>query len=516
VTTSANAGDALTLPIATVSDRRVVINAGANTLSIFPGVSSQNINALSNGAAYSLPAGGVVEFICAQYGTWDTILSEGVGLSYYSPSNPLYIAHRGGSQIGPENTMEAFAANFALGNRALEFDLRQLSDAALGVIHDATVDAVTTSTGNVVGFDTAGFTALSIDALTWHGTNTDTLRPPMLGDVVGEYAQRAYLFPEVKTLGSAQVVIDALSAAQVPTSQAVIQSGSLIDLDEVVLSGYGAMYLPTGTSQIADVLTAGVQWVALADTESDSVFQDWHAAGVKVAAYTIYRRWRLEQLKALNAISAFICGDPAYLARATPFRTTDNFAAQTWQPGMIASVADTVVTATVRGRFFSSSKFGWNDTLGGYTMLGYLSPVKGDSNCRDFTVEFTVSYVSSSTNDRWAAIFLAPTDHAYHDASAPTENGYNVLVRKDGRVHVYERVNGVVNQLVVSSTSLISDGTDVKYRITVTSSSITISRLNGDGSVNYEVTANDTTHGCGYLHLGRNGLNCRISALSIS
>lgn len=77
VTTVASAGNAVTLPLATEGDRRVIINRGANAISVFPGISTQNINALSNGAAYTLAADGVVEFICAKYGTWDTL--EGVG-----------------------------------------------------------------------------------------------------------------------------------------------------------------------------------------------------------------------------------------------------------------------------------------------------------------------------------------------------------------------------------------------------------------------------------------------------
>ena len=85
VTTVANSGDAVTLPLATDGDRRIVMNkGGGNSLKVFPAVSSHRINALSLGAAYELPSEGVAEFICAEYGTWDTTLTEGVGVP---PSN---------------------------------------------------------------------------------------------------------------------------------------------------------------------------------------------------------------------------------------------------------------------------------------------------------------------------------------------------------------------------------------------------------------------------------------------
>lgn len=81
VTTVANDGDAVTLPLATDGDRRIIMNkGGGNSLKVFPAVSSHRINALSLGAAYDLPSEGVAEFICAEYGSWDTFLTEGVGV----------------------------------------------------------------------------------------------------------------------------------------------------------------------------------------------------------------------------------------------------------------------------------------------------------------------------------------------------------------------------------------------------------------------------------------------------
>jgi hypothetical protein len=74
-TTVANSGDAATLPVAKAGDRRIVMNKGANSLNVFPGVSGDKINALSTGAAYALAATKVVEFICAVDGTWDTLLT---------------------------------------------------------------------------------------------------------------------------------------------------------------------------------------------------------------------------------------------------------------------------------------------------------------------------------------------------------------------------------------------------------------------------------------------------------
>lgn len=75
VTTAASAGDSLLLPAAKAGDTRIVFNkAAANSIDIFPNV-GDNINALSDDAAYALAATKGVMFVCAVNGTWDTLLT---------------------------------------------------------------------------------------------------------------------------------------------------------------------------------------------------------------------------------------------------------------------------------------------------------------------------------------------------------------------------------------------------------------------------------------------------------
>jgi glycerophosphoryl diester phosphodiesterase len=61
----------------------------------------------------------------------------------------LVIAHRGGSHLRPENTLEAFANAFAIGADVLEMDLRWTADGVPVVLHDATVDRTTDGSGPV-------------------------------------------------------------------------------------------------------------------------------------------------------------------------------------------------------------------------------------------------------------------------------------------------------------------------------------------------------------------------------
>src|SRR5919107_899070 len=62
---------------------------------------------------------------------------------------PVNIAHRGGAGLAPENTLEGFREGLRVGAGALELDVHTTADGHVVVIHDATVDRTTDSTGTV-------------------------------------------------------------------------------------------------------------------------------------------------------------------------------------------------------------------------------------------------------------------------------------------------------------------------------------------------------------------------------
>jgi glycerophosphoryl diester phosphodiesterase len=62
---------------------------------------------------------------------------------------PLVMAHQGGEELWPSNTMYAFERAAALGVDMLEMDLHVTADGALVLIHDETVDRTTDGTGVV-------------------------------------------------------------------------------------------------------------------------------------------------------------------------------------------------------------------------------------------------------------------------------------------------------------------------------------------------------------------------------
>jgi glycerophosphoryl diester phosphodiesterase len=62
-------------------------------------------------------------------------------------SRPLVFAHRGGSKIGPENTIAAFDRGLAAGADGLELDVHLSKDGIVCVHHDAMLDRTTRGRG---------------------------------------------------------------------------------------------------------------------------------------------------------------------------------------------------------------------------------------------------------------------------------------------------------------------------------------------------------------------------------
>jgi glycerophosphoryl diester phosphodiesterase len=68
---------------------------------------------------------------------------------------PVAIAHRGGAEEAPENTIEAFGGAVALGYRFLETDVHVTRDGVVVAFHDARLDGLTDRTGAIAALPIA-------------------------------------------------------------------------------------------------------------------------------------------------------------------------------------------------------------------------------------------------------------------------------------------------------------------------------------------------------------------------
>ena len=78
---------------------------------------------------------------------------------------PLVFAHRGGSKIGPENTIAAFDRGLAAGADGLELDVHLSRDGVVVVHHDRLLDRTTRATGPIAGRTAVELAELDIATL---------------------------------------------------------------------------------------------------------------------------------------------------------------------------------------------------------------------------------------------------------------------------------------------------------------------------------------------------------------
>lgn len=69
--------------------------------------------------------------------------------SFFENDGPMVIAHQGGEELRPSNTMASFSHAMELGVDVLEMDVHSTADGELVLIHDDTVDRTTDGTGRV-------------------------------------------------------------------------------------------------------------------------------------------------------------------------------------------------------------------------------------------------------------------------------------------------------------------------------------------------------------------------------
>lgn len=116
---------------------------------------------------------------------------------------PLVIAHRGGAQLRPENTLAAFEHALALGADVLEMDVRASAEGEIVVIHDATVERTTDGSGPVAALTLVELAKLdagyrwSADGGRSHPFRGHGLRVPALAQVLARFP-RARMNIEIK------------------------------------------------------------------------------------------------------------------------------------------------------------------------------------------------------------------------------------------------------------------------------------------------------------------------------
>ncbi len=98
------------------------------------------------------------------------------------------VGHRGSKKFAPENTLAAHEAAFALGARAIEFDIRCTKDGHFVLMHDATVNRTTNGFGRVKKMTLDQIQEL--DAGSWKGPEFAGEKVPTLREALRNVKSR--------------------------------------------------------------------------------------------------------------------------------------------------------------------------------------------------------------------------------------------------------------------------------------------------------------------------------------
>ena len=135
------------------------------------------------------------------------------------PTTPFLIAHRGGKQWAPENTLTAFQ-KCAENGINFETDLRLTSDGEIVLMHDATIDRTTDGTGNVSDISLADLKNLDAsDESKWDGTEYDNigLEVPTFAELLNffnMYAPAGVILSFDTVVGTSQMYDEIISEIQ--------------------------------------------------------------------------------------------------------------------------------------------------------------------------------------------------------------------------------------------------------------------------------------------------------------
>ncbi|WP_214797669.1 glycerophosphodiester phosphodiesterase family protein [Exiguobacterium sp. s5] len=211
---------------------------------------------------------------------------------YMSQSNATrYFAHRGASNVAPENTMAAFEFAGELGFAGIETDTWRTSDGVWVCIHDETVDRTTNGTGTVTALTSTYINSLTIDG----GLNValyDGLKVPTLEQymrVCKKYNCVAAV--EVKGTGASAYLHEIIDMARelgmynqlhlIIGDQATATALRAIDKNVII-------HHLTGTSQasIDFVKGLGNTVAAMVYTAiTPAVVESFHAEGIPLSTY---------------------------------------------------------------------------------------------------------------------------------------------------------------------------------------------------------------------------------------
>lgn len=416
------------------------------------------------------------------------------GVKFSDLTEPMVFAHRGAKNIFPESSLEAYRACVDLG-LPIELDIRMTADGTLVVNHDETVNRTTNRTGRLSNYSLAAFKSLNITEL-----GTDFVGTPVtLQDLFIEFGNRAIYIIESKERDTAKPIVDLILKFNLEEN-VLFQSFNRDDLNYALQSGLQTMYL-TDSADPATVKNDGIDYVGVSKDVSESYIAACLAAGLKVAVYTVNRRFEYDKFANLG-VTAYFSDDPLWITSTSKVLTRDSFDQQTYYHGM--SNAENENIFGNRGEFVPPGKFGWSKAIKNDEMPQKDFILQGWAGMLPDNFELKFDIFPSEYLNYYEYLSIAlctPID--YFDDYSEISSGYHIVFRQSGVFDLYVVRNGAAELLSRTETGveLVKDR-KVSVTINVFGDNITVERTDEDYTGVIHNISNDEFRN-GYLHIGR-------------
>lgn len=235
------------------------------------------------------------------------------------------VAHRGGAQLAPENTLAAFRNALTLPIDAIELDVHMSRDGHLVVFHDDVVDKRTNGSGNLRDLDFAYLRSLNA-AAHFPGGWPEPQQIPTLREVFELVKGRAQVCIEVKpmkrngTFGRypniAETVVDEVRSTGMldqvlvisfdwtilplfKSLEPAIQTGALVSKDVWDPSIEGALQ-----NLVKDVRDLWCNWISVNhELFTDDLLQVAHDHGFKLGLWTVNTEEALQRFAEMGVDS---------------------------------------------------------------------------------------------------------------------------------------------------------------------------------------------------------------------
>ncbi len=235
------------------------------------------------------------------------------------------VAHRGGSQLAPENTLAAFRNALTFPIDAIELDVHMSRDGHLVVFHDYTVEKRTNGKGNLLDLDFAYLRSLNA-AAHFPGGWPEPQQIPILREVLDVAKGHVQVYIEIKPSKR-----DGVYGRYPDIVESVVDEVRAVGmLDQVLLMSFDWMVLPyvkslepkvqTGALVsddvwdpqedhaldilIKQVTTLGCNWINMdRDLFTNDMPAVFHERGYKLGIWTVNDRAELRRLAAAGVDS---------------------------------------------------------------------------------------------------------------------------------------------------------------------------------------------------------------------